>query len=394
MKKIYTRLFSLIAILILGSCTEKYELETGFDAPESLINPAANQLVVIDLENGTPTVFEWAKSKSYYGGVVLYEVLFDKENGNFTNPIYKTVSNAGGGDNWLSLTPKQLIVLAKSAGIGIDSEGAVKWKVVASQGGEKKETQETRIIKLRRPAGIAEIPSELFIYGQGFEAQSINAAMKFKKTDDGVFEIFASLGNSEINLCNSLSASKIYYKLSNDNKLIESETESGTPINGTGKVYRIVVDFNLLTIKTTEIQSIQMIRTWQYNLGDFTYVGNHKFELKNIALPFYHDWGYPEERYRFWVTTNEGREIWGSYHNDQMNGSNIPGMPAFGNPPDGTQPAQYYNVYNLADIPSAGQNQDWVGMYKLPKDSENKHANVVLDMSPIGDYKHSVIIID
>ncbi|MWB93098.1 hypothetical protein GON26_01900 [Flavobacterium sp. GA093] len=394
MKKIYTRLFSLIAILILGSCTEKYELEVGFDAPESLISPAVDELVAIDLENGTPTVFEWTKSNSYYGGVVLYEVLFDKENGDFSNPIYKMVSNGGGGDNWLSLTPKQLIILAKNANIGINSEGTVKWKVVASQGGEKKETQEIRTIQLRRPAGIAEIPNELFIYGNGFEAESVEDAMKLRKIDDGVFEIFAAVGNSEITLCNTISGSKTYYKLNVDNKLIESETSSGTVINGTGKAYRIVVDFNLLTIKTTEIQSIQMIRTWQYNLGELTYIGNHKFEVKNIALPFYHDWGYPEERYRFWVTTNEGKEIWGSYHNDQMNGSNIPGMPAFGNPPNGTQPDEYYNIYNLADIPSAGQNQDWVGMYKLPLDSENKHANVVIDMSPTGDYKHSVTIID
>ena len=394
MKKIYTRLFSLIAILILGSCTEKYELEVGFDAPESLISPAVDELVAIDLENGTPTVFEWTKSNSYYGGVVLYEVLFDKENGDFSNPIYKMVSNGGGGDNWLSLTPKQLIILAKNANIGINSEGTVKWKVVASQGGEKKETQEIRTIRLRRPAGIAEIPNELFIYGNGFEAESVEDAMKLRKIDDGVFEIFAAVGNSEITLCNTISGSKTYYKLNDDNKLIESETSSGTVINGTGKAYRIVVDFNLLTIKTTEIQSIQMIRTWQYNLGELIYIGNHKFEVKNIALPFYHDWGYPEERYRFWVTTNEGKEIWGSYHNDQMNGSNIPGMPAFGNPPNGTQPDEYYNIYNLADIPSAGQNQDWVGMYKLPLDSENKHANVVIDMSPTGDYKHSVTIID
>lgn len=394
MKKIYTRLFSLIAILILGSCTDNYDLKTGFDAPTTLVSPQENQLIAIDLENGTPTVFEWTKANSYYGGVVLYEVLFDKENGDFSNPIYKIVSNGGGGDNWLSLTPKQLIVLAKNANISIDAEGMVKWKVVASQGGERKATQEIRTLKLKRPAGIAEIPTELYIYGTGFEAQTIDNAMKFKKTEDGVFEIFASVKNSEINLCNSLSDNKVYYKLNNDKKLIESETASGTVINGTGKAYRIVVDFNLLTIKTTEIQSIQMMRTWQYNLGDLTYIGNHKFEVKNIALPFYHDWGYPEERYRFWVTTNDGLEIWGSYQNDQMNGSNIPGLIAFGNPPDGNQPATYYNVYNLADIPSPGQSQDWTGMYKLPKGSENKHANVIIDLSPNADYKHSITITD
>ena len=380
--------------MLLMSCTENYELKVGFDAPEALVTPLNNQVIAIDLESGTQTYFEWTKSKSYYGGVVLYEVYFDKENGDFSNPIFKTISNGGGGDNWLSLTPKQLISLAKLAGIAIDSEGVVKWKVVASQGGERKETVEIRQLILKRPAGISEIPNELYIYGPGFEAKEIETAMKCKKIEDGVFEIFAAVSNGEVKLCNSTGNEKVYYKLDSNNKLIESEDQSGIVMSGTGNAYRIIVDFNLLTIATTEIQSIQLMRTWQANLGNLTYIGNHKFEVKNIALPYYHDWGYPEERYRFWVTTNGGLEIWGSYHNDAMNASNIPGLTAFNVQPDGGQPAEYYNIYNLADIPSPGQNQDWTGMYKLPKGSENKHADVLIDMSPTGDYKHSITILD
>lgn len=395
MKKKITGLMSLIAILlILAGCSESYELQTGFDAPKSLVSPTQNQLIAIDLENGTTTRFEWEKSNSHHGGVVLYEVVFDKENGDFSAPIFKTVSNGGGGDNWLSLTPKQLIALAKLANIGVDSEGVVKWKVIASQGGERKEVEEIRTLKLKRPAGIGEIPAELFAYGSGFEVKTIETAMKFKKIEDGVFEIFASVSNGEIKLCNAATGNKVFYILGNNNKLVEADNESGIAMTGTGNAYRIVVDFNLLTVKTTEIKAIQMIRTWQYNLGNLTYIGNHKFEVKNIALPYYHDWGYPEERYRFWVTTNEGQEIWGSYHNDQMNASNIPGLVAFNIQPDGSQPATYYNIYNLADIPSPGQNGDWTGMYKLPKGSENKHANVIIDMSTTGAYKHFVTIID
>lgn len=380
--------------MLLMSCTENYELKVGFDAPESLVTPLNNQVVAIDLENGTQTYFEWTKAKSYYGGVVLYEVYFDKENGDFSKPIFKTLSNAGGGDNWLSLTPKQLIVLAKLADIAIDSEGTVKWKVVASQGGERKETVEIRKLILKRPAGIAEIPNELYVYGSGFEAKEIGAAMKCKKIDDGVFEIFAAVSNGDIKLCNSTADEKVYYKLDANNKMIESEDQSGIVMSGTGNAYRIIVDFNLLTVTSTEIKTIQLMRTWQANLGNLTYIGDHKFEVKNIALPYYHDWGYPEERYRFWATTNVGLEIWGSYHNDNMTSSNIPGLTAFNVQPDGGQPAEYYNIYNLANIPSPGQNQDWIGMYKLPKGSENKHADVLIDMSPDGDYKHSITILD
>jgi hypothetical protein len=394
MRNKYSRLISLIAILLLMSCTENYELKVGFDAPEALVTPLNNQVVKIDLENGTQTYFEWTKSKSYYGGVVLYEVYFDKENGDFSKPIFKTVSNAGGGDNWLSLTPKQLIVLAKLADIAIDSEGVVKWKVVASQGGQRKETVEIRKLILKRPAGIAEIPNELFIYGSGFEAKEIGTAMKCKKIEDGVFEIFAAVSNGEIKLCNSVTNEKIYYKLDSNKKMIESDDQSGIMMDGTGNAYRIIVDFNLLKITATEIKTIQMMRTWQTNLGNLTYIGNHKFEVKNIALSFFYGWGFPEERYRFWVTTNEGLELWGSYHNDAMNATNISGLTAYGVEPDGGQPAEYYNVYNLANIPSPGQNQDWIGMYKLPKGSDNKHADILIDMSPTGNYKHIITILD
>lgn len=151
MKKIYTRLFSLIVLLVLGSCTDNYELEVGFDAPESLISPTANQLLAIDLENGSPTVFEWTKATSYYGGVVLYEVVFDKENGNFSSPIYKVVSNGGGSDNWLSLTPKQLIILAKNANIGIDSEGIVKMESGGFSGRREKRHTRNPHFKIKAP---------------------------------------------------------------------------------------------------------------------------------------------------------------------------------------------------------------------------------------------------
>ena len=386
-------LFNFIITLLFVSCgNDKYELQIGFDAPPELITPINNEYIAVDLENNTNTLFEWSKSKSYYGGVVLYEVVFDKITGDFSEPLVTMLSSGGGGNNYLSLTPKQLVNLAKIAGIGVDSEGEIKWKVYASQGGEKKATTQEYLLSIKRPSGISDIPSELYAYGDGFETNALETAMNFKQIEEGVFEIYASLTNGSINLSNSIGEEKMFYKLDGDNKLTESETESSIPVTGTGKAYRIVVDFNLLKVNYTEIQSIKMIRTWQYNLGDLTYIGNHKFEVKDIALPYYHDWGYPEERYRFSVVTSEGNETWGSYHNDAMNGSNIPGLTAFNVQPDGTQPSEYYNVYNLANIPSPGQNSDWIGMYKLPLGSEDKIADVIIDMSPSGDYNHTVIV--
>ncbi|MFC5684035.1 SusE domain-containing protein [Flavobacterium sp. MAHUQ-51] len=393
MKKYYYILFNFVAILLLMGCgNDEYALKVGFEAPKELITPINNEFIVVNLESNTNTLFQWAKSSSQYGGVVLYEVVFDKVNGDFSNPIATMMSSGGGGNNYLSLTPKQLVNLAKTAGIGIDSEGQIKWKVYASQGGERKVTTQENILRIKRPSGISDIPNDLYVYGDGFETKTLATAMKFKKIEDGVFEIYAALTSGSINLSNSINDGKMFYGLDSQNKLTESETALAIPVSGTGKAYRIVVDFNLLKIVYTEIQSIKMIRTWQYNLGDLVYVGNHKFEVKNISLPYFYDWGYPEERYRFRVTTNAGTEIWGSYHNDAMNASNIPGLTAFNVQPDGRQPSEYYNVYNLADIPSPGQNADWTGMYKLPLGSVDKIADVTINMSPSGSYKHTVSV--
>lgn len=394
MKKYYYILFNFFTILLFMSCgNDEYALQTGFDAPSELVTPIDNELISVDLESNTNTLFEWSKSESYYGGVVLYEVVFDEVNGDFSTPLATMLSSAAGGNNYLSLTPKQLISLAKTAGIGIDSEGTIKWKVYASQGGERKATTQEYMLSIKRPSGISDLPNDLYAFGDGFEAKTLETAMKFKQIEEGVFEIYASLTDGSIHFSNATGEEKIYYALDSENKLTEAETETAIPVTGTGKAYRIVVDFNLLKINYTEIQSIKMIRTWQYNLGDLTYVGNHKFEVKNIALPYYYDWGYPEERYRFIVATNKGSETWGSYHNDAMNGSNIPGLTAFNTQPDGRQPSEYYNVYNLANIPSPGQSADWIGMYKLPLGSVDKIADVIIDMSPsLTNYKHSVIV--
>lgn len=393
MKKYHYILFNFLTILLFVSCgNDEYALQTGFDAPTELVTPINNELINVNLESNTATLFEWSASKSYFAGVVLYEVVFDDANGDFSSPIATMMSTGAGAKNYLSLTPKQLISLAKTAGIAIDSEGTVKWKVYASQGGERKATTQAHTLRIKRPSGISDIPNQLFAFGDGFEAKTEVTAMKFKKIEDGVFEIYASLTNGGISLVNATGNDKIYYALDSNSKLTEASSGASIPVSGTAKAYRITVDFNLLKINYTEIQSIKMIRTWQYNLGDLVYVGNHIFEVKNIPLPYYYDWGYPEERYRFRVVTNVGNETWGSYHNDAMNGSNIPGLTAFNVQPDGRQPSEYYNIYNLANIPSPGQNSDWTGMYKLPLGSVNKIADVIIDMSPSANYKHTVIV--
>lgn len=68
------------ALLAMVSCQEDYELNTDFAVPTELSSPASIQL---NVSSPTPVVLSWSGGGAADGGIVLYEVLFDKADGDF-----------------------------------------------------------------------------------------------------------------------------------------------------------------------------------------------------------------------------------------------------------------------------------------------------------------------
>ena len=81
MKKI---LWICSALLAMVSCQEDYELNTDFAVPTELSSPASIQL---NVSSPTPVVLSWSGGGAADGGIVLYEVLFDKADGDFSKPL-------------------------------------------------------------------------------------------------------------------------------------------------------------------------------------------------------------------------------------------------------------------------------------------------------------------
>ena len=79
MKKI---LSIFIVALTFICCQEKYELNTDFSVPAELSSPSA---VTLDVTSNVPVLLSWSGGEAADGGVVLYEVLFDKAGGDFSN---------------------------------------------------------------------------------------------------------------------------------------------------------------------------------------------------------------------------------------------------------------------------------------------------------------------
>ncbi|RYE19156.1 MAG: hypothetical protein EOP51_20485, partial [Sphingobacteriales bacterium] len=186
---------AILAMLAVTSCKKDVRsLNSNIGAVNTLNLPedAAN----VDLKDPSVTAvqFTWEPATTEDGGVILYEIAFAKESGDFSAPIYKAVSDGAGIQPRVTITNKELLKIAGLSGIEALSSGKVKWTVTASKGTNKKLATASRMLELERPAGFAEIPANLFITGSATEGgDDVTKAIPLSKKEEGVFEMYTSL---------------------------------------------------------------------------------------------------------------------------------------------------------------------------------------------------------
>lgn len=390
MKKIVYVFLTLLVAIGSSSCSDDDSnglqpeiVETG-----NLVTPLNNAPVTIDTQNGTPLSFSWTPAQAKDGGLVQYTVLFDVVGGDFTDPIYKAVSNSTGTAASLSLSQAYLNVIAESAGIAPLGTGQVIWTVQASSSYFVQRFSETFTLTLTRPEGLATFPEFMYIYGSATEGADIANAVAFKQLtnqmpgdnfDPGMFESITYLQGGEYYIANSNDAetASIYHLNAHNEITFGNQPTAFTLEAG---AYRVRMDLTHLTITFDRIENVQLIiMANQLYKAQLTYVGNHVFEATNGNFQFLTpgapeapSWlGWEEERYRFSYELNGQPAALGSYHNADMNASVINGFTAYNVRPNGSQPDSYYNTYFLA--PTATQ---WEGAWKFP-DAFNGNAFTV-----------------
>src|SRR5690606_17822210 len=132
--------------------------------------------------------FEWQAAKAADNGVVLYEVVFTTETGDFNSPIYSIPSDGNGLQRTLTLPFTTLNEIAGRAGVQPEQTGKLKWTVLSSKGIKVQESKTSRIIEVERPAGFP-APDELFITGSATEGgEALESGMRMKKTGPATFE--------------------------------------------------------------------------------------------------------------------------------------------------------------------------------------------------------------
>lgn len=368
--------FSIIASMLLAfvACSKDEDLkDTHVTAVKTLYEPTDGKSVV--LQSSASMYFEWEPAKAEDGGMVLYEIAFDKEGGDFSAPIYKMASDNNGGHNYVTLSHKLLNKIALMAGMEAAETGKLIWTVFSSKGINEVKALESRTLEITCLTGFADVPTSVYITGEGSEGGAdLSKASIMKPIDNkpGEFEIYTKLtaGKNYYFTDAKVGTPRRFYV---DNKLLKEGTTAITPAK-TG-VYRIYLDFTAAAAVYTEVTDMQLFFCPTNSfLFSLPYVANGEWKASSQPISFKQEgWGR-DERYKFKMTTVNAagetvEEWWGTPNTDSR--------------PNESSPASYYYLYPV-------NNSQWDGKFKFAGEMDLALADVSVLLQAENPYTHVV----
>jgi hypothetical protein len=371
MKNIYSKLLIVICAIFLVSCDNDETMShTNVSAVTALYSPANNKF--FDLAAQSSAIFEWEAAKAEDNGAILYDVVFDKVDGDFSKPIYVIPSDGKGFQNKLNISFTELNKIAGMAGIAAESIGKLKWTVNSTKGLNVQKSTVSGVIEVQRPGGFP-TPDQLFVTGTASEKGEVVAdALPFKKTGATTFEIYTKLQAGSYKFISRKNGTPEVFYIS-EGKL---KQDGATTYAGDSKVYKIKVDFSDGSTTMTEIKKIEL---WFPPLGaylfEYTYSGGGIWKAANKHIDFkVESWG-KDERYKFKFTVVNGattsEEWYGSINGDNSR-------------PDGANvsASYWYMVPVTSDF--------WNNSFKFATAIDNSNVNAEVNFSAtIPAYTHS-----
>ncbi|RYE20950.1 MAG: hypothetical protein EOP51_16720 [Sphingobacteriales bacterium] len=371
MKKLikFGAMLLLLSMAIFSCKKVERDLDENLSAVSKLLLPANNAVIDLLPTTSASVLFSWEQTFAADSNAVLYELVFDKVSGDFSNPIYKVLSDQAGIGTEVVISHKELVKVAAFAGILAETTGDVKWTVLASKASNRKIATEVRTLSLKRPAGFAELPAAIFLTGTATEGgTNIAQAVPTKRLESGVFEVYTKLSPGTYQLTDKATAGgKTFYTEGN---VIKEGTTSITVT--TTKVYRIKYDFNVASVLMfEEIQSLGVwISAYGTERAQLTYTSGGTFVSPVTPIEFYQfSWGR-DERYKFALHTPGGIQYMGS-----TNANNVQPM---------GQPASYFYLVPVS-------NDQWNNTYKFNPTADMHNVIITVNFSASGPYTHNVV---
>jgi starch-binding outer membrane protein SusE/F len=365
-------LFASLIFIFTGCEDEDKLTSTKVTSVDKLYEPADSKSVILQSSNSAALYFEWEHAKAEDGGMVLYEVAFDVEGGDFSDPVYKMASDNNGGYNYATISHKQLNKIAGMAGIGSSETGKVSWTVFSSKGINEVKAEETRTLEITRLPGFADVPVDVYVTGDASEggAELANAGV-MKSTASGEFEIYTKLTAGKTYFftdANAGSPRQFYI----ENGLLKEGSETITPEKTA--VYRINLDFTLGTAVCTEITDVQVyFSPTDEFLFSHEYIGGGVWKASSQPITFKQEsWGR-DQRYKFMMSTinSAGEEVsewWGTLNSTD-------------GPPSGAD-----SYYYITQVPESR----WEDKFKFADEMDGALVDITFDLSADGQYTHFV----
>jgi hypothetical protein len=321
MKTIYIKLIMLSSLIFaFMACSSDGEVrDLGVTPVKTLYEPTDGRTLVLQSSASAMLYFEWEPSRAEDSGAVLYEVAFDKADGNFSNPVAIIASDNNGGSNHATITHKQLNQIAALSGIESAAQGTLKWTVYASKGINPVKAEQERTLTVTRLAGFANIPDQLFITGIATEGGvDLSKAIKMKKINEGEFEIYTKLTEGQsFHFVNSSTGEPIVYSL-NGEKIVEGGSSTVTK---TG-IYKYYLDFNIGSFTTKEVTKVNLYLCWSQRKIELPYKGFGVWELTNYTITGLTGNDNNDDRYKFRMESSAGETEWRSPANDSKPSGN------------------------------------------------------------------------
>src|ERR1044072_2242337 len=116
--------FFILAFAALAGCKKddnKFN-EVKVTEVNTLYAPDDGRNVKLQSGGSATLYFEWEKAVARDNGVVYYDVVFDKPNGDFSSPLFVVAADNNGTSTGSSITHKVLKNIGKLAGIGSGEE--------------------------------------------------------------------------------------------------------------------------------------------------------------------------------------------------------------------------------------------------------------------------------
>jgi len=347
-------------------------------AVNALYSPTENAAVKLVSAASASLFFEWEPAKTQDSGAALYEIVFDKVGGDFSQPIYRMTSNNNGYLSNATVTHKVLNSIATNSGINPGESGDVIWTIISSRGMNQVLSKHSRKLNITSLEGFAEVPNEVFVTGEGSETGTdVNASMTFKQVSPGEFEIYTRLeAGKKYVFIDRKSGTPRYFFSDDQVKLKEGSAENGMQVSKTG-VYKVNLDFNVATITAIEITKVGMFFSPSNSvIVDLPYGGNGIFRGTGVVNFKQESWGR-DQRYKFQFEFIEN----GATKIGQFGTKN-----STDNPPNSNSAPSYYFIKVLAN------NSQWDDKWKFIDAVDGKSTTLSIVLQGDKDYTHTVTV--